>query len=372
MFTPDDQICKLNAKTKEKEECISTSAYLIDDDSQGNFWMLLPTQGDTLVKYNRTTKIFTDTVVINNARDHLWNTLIVDHNDHIWMGTKNGLYHYRPETKLLKHFDHSDGLASNFLRFGPPIKTQNDELIFGSSKGFTIFHPDSIQENTFKPPVLITSFKIGNIEVPVAGTSQDTFDWKSPLQEHIHFADTVSLKHFQNDLSFEFAALDYTNPQKNKYEYMLEGYDDGWTETDASRRLATYTNLSPGTYTFRVIGSNNDESWNKDGDSLVLTILPPWYWAGWSKTLYFLIVLGVFYTFYRVQLNRQLANAEANRFKELDVLKSRLYTNITHEFRTPLTVISGMTDQVLENPKEWFREGLAMIQAQQPSIAQPG
>jgi len=359
--TSSNTFCKYVIATNETTDCFESNAYAFADDSKGNIWMLLPPQGDTLIKYNSKTQVYSDTVALVNARDHLWNTLIVDKNDHVWLGTKDGLYRYQPEKKQLKHFDYSDGLASNFLRFGLPIETSKGELLFGSSRGFTIFHPDSIKENTFVPPVLITNFQIGAKEVPVAGSFQDTLDWASPLEQHIHFAEKVKVRHFQNDFSFEFAALDYTNPQKNQYKYKLEGYDDSWITTDAANRLAKYTNLSPGTYTFQVQGSNDDGLWNTEGTSLQITILPPWYWAWWSKTLYVLLLAGMLYVFYRFQLNRQLATAEAQRLKELDSFKTRLYTNITHEFRTPLTVISGMADQVLDNPKKWFQEGLTMI-----------
>ncbi len=368
--TTPNNLCKYNFETREIEECFSQHACAISVDSKNNFWMLLLEQGDTLVKYNPTTRVYSDTVVLVNSRDHLHNTIIIDKNDDVWLGTKDGLYRYQPSNKELKHFDYSDGVASNFLRFGLPIKTQRDELIFGSNKGFTIFHPDSIKENTFIPPVLITSFKIGNQEVPVTGTLADSLALKSPLQQYIHFADKVRLRHFQNDLTFEFAALDYTNPQKNQYKYTLEGYDNDWTITESSQRFARYTNLAPRNYIFRVEGTNSDGFWNGKGDFLFLTILPPWYWAWWSKTFYLLVISGILYAFYHFQLKRQLAVAEAAQLRELDYFKTRLYANITHEFRTPLTVIAGMTDQILEHPKEWFREGLVMIKRNSGQLLQ--
>lgn len=352
--------CKFNFERGEKEQCFRAQGHEIAEDSNNNFWILLGDQGDTLVKYNPVLRIFSDTLYLENSRDHLHNNLIVDDNDDIWLGTKNGLFRYRPESGKLKHFDYSDGLSSEFLRTGLPFKTRRGELLFGSSNGFTIFHPDSIRENRVKPPVLITSFKIGGQEAVVAGSNRDSTG-NAYLTAHIHFTESIELKHFQNDLTFEFAALDYTNPEKNSYEYKLEGEDKDWKPTDAAQRMANYTNLAPGTYTFRVRGSNNDGAWNMEGATLVVTISPPWYWSTWSKLLYLLIILGIIYTLYHFQLRRRLAAAEAQRLQELDTVKTRLYTNITHEFRTPLTVISGMADQVLEDPANWFREGLSMI-----------
>ena len=355
------KMCRYDFYTKKLFDCFQTDAYEIAEDSEGNFWMLLRPHGEKLIKYNPLTQVFSDTVIIDNSNGQHKNTLIVDNNDHIWLGTKDGLFRYIPATKQLKQFDYSDGLSSNYLRFGAPLKTRNEELLFGSSKGFTIFHPDSIKENTAIPPIIITRFQLDVQDEPEAPTNQDTQTQQFPLQKHIHFADNVKLKHFQNNFTLEFAALNYTNPQKNQYKYKLEGYDEEWTNTNASRRYARYTNLTPNTYRFRVIGSNNDGYWNENGASLLIVISPPWYWAWWSKTLYALSMLGLLYTFYRFQLNRQLANTEAKRLKEMDKVKTRLYTNITHEFRTPLTVILGISDQMLNKSSAWFRDELAMI-----------
>ncbi|WP_170110192.1 hybrid sensor histidine kinase/response regulator transcription factor [Flavilitoribacter nigricans] len=357
---PEGNWCRFNLENGRKSQCFEANGQEIAEDALGNFWILLGDQGDTLIKYNPTLQEYSDPLILQNSRDHLRNKLVIDDNNHIWLGTKDGLFRYKPASGELKHYDYSDGLSSEFLRTGSPLKTRKGELLFGSSNGFTIFHPDSIRENTFEPPVLITSFKIGGQEALVAGPDQDN-KGNATLANHIHFVESIQLKHFQNDITFEFAALDYTNPEKNKYQYKLEGYDKHWTDTDAFRRIANYTNLPPGTYTFRVRGSNNDGTWNMEGDTLVLTITAPWYWSTWSKLLYLLIVLGIIYTLYHFQLRRQLAAAEAQRLQELDIVKTHLYTNITHEFRTPLTVISGMADQVLEDPAKWFREGLQMI-----------
>ncbi|HRK82626.1 MAG TPA: triple tyrosine motif-containing protein, partial [Saprospiraceae bacterium] len=161
-------------------------------------------------------------------------------------------------------------------------------------------------------------------------------------------------------ISFEFAALSFSKPQKNQYAYQLHGFNEDWMFMENNRDI-TFTNLAPGQYTLRVKGSNGDGYWNKKPAELHITILPPWYWAWWSKSLYLLLLAGLLYAFYRFQLKRRLAQAETLRLRELDGVKTRLYTNITHEFRTPLTVILGMADKIEQAPRQWLGEGVNTI-----------
>ncbi|MBK8506661.1 MAG: response regulator [Saprospiraceae bacterium] len=355
------QFCSYDLQDNSVIECIDANVVEVSEASNNVLWLLVGPQGDTLLGYNYQLNRVIDTLILVDSRDHLHNKLIVDNNDDIWIGTKNGLYRYDRETKKLDHYDHTDGVSSNFLRFEKPTKTRKGELIFGSSHGFKIFHPDSIRKNSFKPPIFITSFRIGGEDVPVSDSKMDTMDWKSPLYSHIHYAKEIKLAHFQNDLTFEFAALDYTNPERNQYKYQLIGYDNTWRSTSSAKRIAIYTNLSPRKYIFQVMGSNNDGVWSEKGDQLEITIMAPWYWAWWSKILYASLILIIAYSLYDFQLKKKLAHSEAVRLKEIDHIKSKLYTNITHEFRTPLTVISGMIDEMQNNPKEWFSEGVKLI-----------
>ncbi|WP_373495062.1 ATP-binding protein, partial [Aquiflexum sp.] len=150
------------------------------------------------------------------------------------------------------------------------------------------------------------------------------------------------------------------DPQSNQYSYLLEGYDPDWRDA-GTLHMANYTRVPHGEYVFRVRAANSEGVWNPEGTSIRVVILPPWWRTGWAYFCYFLLIGGSIYTVYNFQLRQRLEKAEALRIKELNAVKTKLYTNITHEFRTPLTVILGMAGQVMDNPDEHLRKGLKMI-----------
>ncbi len=350
-------VYKVDLHSMKIKDSLPAQSWSFDEDNNNNLWLLLGLQGDTLVRYQQDRRVFSDTVILDTPRDHNRNKIVLDGGGHPWIGTRAGVIEYDPDTKTLKQYDVSDGLQTNFQSSCFPIKNSKGELMFGSPDGYTIFHPDSIKTNPRIPPIFLTGIEIQNTEVEVTNKK----DPDSPLSAHINFVKDITLAHHQHDLTFTFAALDYTNPEKNQYKYRLIGYDSDTIETTADQRRATYTNLSPGKYTFWVTGSNNDGIWNPEGTSLQIRIRSPWYWSWWSQMIYLLFIGSVIFWFYRFQLKRQLSINEVGRLRELDQVKSRLYTNITHEFRTPLTIILGIADQLEQKVVGTGREGLQMI-----------
>jgi len=278
-------------------------------------------------------------------------SLIVDDNSDLWVATHRQLSRYDKQQKAFYTYSEGDGLLNIENSSAPPLKDAKGRLYFSLTDGVIYFHPDSITDARI-PQLYFMDFLLANQLVKVG-------DSTGILSNAIDFTEQLRLKYQQNVFSIRYAALEYLAPEKINYAFQLEGFDQNWRMVGNTRE-ATYTNLSPGDYLFKV-KCRNRHGLESDPITLGITILPPWYRTWWAYSLWVLLLLGLLYAIYCFQLNRKLAQAEARRLKELDTVKTRLYTNITHEFRTPLTVILGMAEQIKSDPKEWLGEGLQMI-----------
>jgi signal transduction histidine kinase/ligand-binding sensor domain-containing protein len=245
----------------------------------------------------------------------------------LWLSTSSGLVRFDPKGEKIRKYDAGDGLQGNEFNWDSAFKTDSGELFFGGPNGMTAFYPDQIQDSPHLPPVVFTDFQLANKPVEIGEHSK--------LQVSIAESDHLTLSHENQVISFEFAALGYRAPEKNRYRYMLEGFDEDWTEVGADRRFVTYTNLNPGDYVFRILGSNNDGIWNDQGTSLEITITPPWWETIWFRgALILLSVAGLFGAYrWRVRsheirsqdLETQVAEKTRQldeRVKELDTLLS--------------------------------------------------
>ncbi len=272
-------------------------------------------------------------------------SITVDQLGNIWYSFGQQVCKYDGATFTCYHTGNEIG---QFLSHSSTLN-QDGRVVFGSSEGLLVFEPEKVTVDTIPPKVILTNFQVFNTDRALEMASELVQEITLPFEDNI--------------ISFEFSALHFNHSDLLKFQYKLEGFEEDWVETGSLERQATYTNLSPGVYTFKAMAANVDGLWTTEEEQLhiKLIILPPWYRTWWAYTLWITLILGGFYWFYRVQLNRRLALAEAHRLKELNEVKSRLYSNITHEFRTPLTIILGMMEQMKKDPKNWFSEGARLI-----------
>ena len=220
--------------------------------------------------------------------------ILEDKAGRLWLSSKKGISRFDPQTGIFRNYDVSDGLQSN--DFGKACYQGADgEMFFGGSNGLNAFFPERIRDDPYLPPVVITRFKIFNKPVPIGA--------KSVLTRAISYVDSLTLPYADSVFSLEFAALSYANPQNNRYRYKLEGLEPAWNEVGSRQRLATYTNLDPGKYTFRVQGANGDGVWNEAGLSLAIVVTSPWWKTSWFRALCAALFLALVWSAHRLRVH---------------------------------------------------------------------
>lgn len=285
-------------------------------------------------------------------------SLLPDVNGALWMSTDRGFARYDPRTREMRSFDTRDGLPTNKVHFGY-ARGNDGTIYFGGRGGLVSFDPTTFHRSEFVPPVVVTALRIADREVrPGPG---------SPLTRAIELTDSITLAHDQNDITLSYAALHFARPEHNRYRYRLDGADDNWRDPGRERR-ATYTNLSPGRYTFRVRGSNADGVWNEEETRLDIRILHPWWQSAKAKLVYMLLALGIVAMVYRQIIQRirirtalEVERAEAQQWQDLDKLRKRFFSNVSHEFRTPLTLLRTPLQRLREAPDSGNTELFAMM-----------
>lgn len=255
----------------------------INEDHDGNLWF--GTRGGGLNKLDVKTERFTSFTTKDGLPDNVVTGILTDDRGFLWLSTYNGLCRFDIDTKQCLNFNQIGGLKTIKFNIGAAKKLSTGELAFGSTGGFAIFDPLVIRANKSVPPVVLTDFQIANQSVQPGAQH-------SPILADITQTQEIVLDHTQSMFSFEFAALDYQNSDKNQYAYMLEGYDESWNEI-GNRRRATYTNLNPGDYVFRAKGSNSEGVWNHEGVAVSLTLLPPPWKTWWAYSFYVMVLATI-------------------------------------------------------------------------------
>jgi ligand-binding sensor domain-containing protein/signal transduction histidine kinase/DNA-binding response OmpR family regulator len=255
-----------------------------------------------------------------------------------WISTSNGLTQFHPDSLLYKKFNTADGLQGLEFEANAYLKTRDGEMFFGGLNGFNSFYPENISVNPFIPPVYITDFQIFNKKI-ISGEPD------SPLQTDISLTDHIDLSYNQSTFSFGFAALNYTASENNQYAYKLENWDEDWNYI-GNERKASFTNLSPGRYVFRVKASNNDGIWNEEGNAIVINISPPFWGTWWFRLLLIVVISASVIIFLMFRRRLELRKLEEKKREEMHQVQLQFFTNISHEFRTPLSLILGPLEKM--------------------------
>jgi signal transduction histidine kinase/ligand-binding sensor domain-containing protein/DNA-binding response OmpR family regulator len=334
------------------------------EDKQGNIWA--GTFGGGLAMFQKGT----NEIFLFTEKDGLLNSTIYkileDQQGFIWVSTNKGISSIDPHTKKINNYTHHNGVQNNNFINGSGIRLSTGELYFGGLEGFNYFNPLQLRKNNNIPSVLITDLRISNQSV---SASQD-----GPIKEHISIAKEINLDYKQN-FALSFVALNYTSPEQNQYAYKLEGFDKEWNYVGNTNHVS-YTNLDPGKYLFRVRASNNDGVWSTEDASIQIFVHPPFWLTTYAYVFYILVLAGLLLYFrYRSiqKIKRKLAleqvkvraeqdRREAERVHELDMLKIKFLTNLSHEFRTPISLILGPAEKLLNQQKNEHSSGqLQMI-----------
>lgn len=329
----------------------------------------LATKGSGIIKLN----IETGQVVHYTESNGLPNNTVYymarDKKGFFWCSSNKGIFRFDPSTGAFMSFLAKDGLQGNEFNRYHFMETPDGHFIFGGTEGYSVFHPDSVAIDHFQTPVIISGILVNNL--PVQSAVHDVKDSLiSGLQQ-------LTLAHDQSFLSVSFAGLQYNAPEEIHYRYQLQGLDKGWVDggTDANAR---YAYIPPGHYTFMVNASNTSGLWSNQVKTLGITILPPWWKTAWAYALYVLVFAVVAYVLYRNWLHRAqdkqriiLQQKEAEQLKAIDEMKSRFFSNITHEFRTPLSLIIAPVEQMqMDNTEPKLRRQLSGVQRNAEQLLQ--
>ena len=331
LYNYDGQTIRRYSTDKDTPDALSSDhVWSLLEDPSGDLWV--GTGGGGLNRLDILNQTFTHFTTKNGLVNNVVYGIEMDDLGRLWISTNRGLARFEPQTGRWNHYDREDGLQDIEFNVGASFRDRAGRLYFGGVLGFNSFDPQTIIDNPFVPPVVLTSLEIhrkGNL-IP------------SPSRR----AATVELSHRERFFAFEFAALNYTRADKNRYAYRLFGFEEEWIDP-GSRRFANYTNVPPGRYTFRVRGSNNDGLWNPQGASIDLILHPPWWSSWWAYTLYVLTaVLGVAGTilWQRRKLHRERSIAAHQVAISADLenknaeLERFVYT-VSHDLKNPLVTI---------------------------------
>lgn len=334
-----------------KSQRLSNNTILsIARDSKNNIWVGTQ-QGLNKLSFNVKGEVIIESFYQSQGfpNDYI-HAVLVDLSDQVWMSTNKGITKLDLKNKVFRTFDIRDGISSNTFSENASFNNQKGQLFFGGIAGITYFNPDSIKLNNYEPPLYITGLQINNQKV----TARKIINNNVILPKPLFLTNKIELSYEEDIISISYAALDYHASDKNQYQYILEGFDKQWVSAGKNRTI-TYTSLPSGSYTFKIKSSNSDLIWNSKITSIQIDILPPPWKTWWAYIIYSLMIGGLLYLSRKITLNRiylknklEIANLNYEKEHEIVEIKSKVFTNVSHEFRTPLTLMIGPLEDLVD------------------------
>jgi signal transduction histidine kinase/DNA-binding response OmpR family regulator len=340
--------------TTDKNSLSNNNIISLLEGSKGRIWV---GTGEGLDLYNEETNKFQTFTTSDGLPDNMILNILEDNHQTLWISTPNGLCNVIPMQKEDKmvlsviNYDETNNLQNREFNENAALKTKSGELIFGGPSGFNIIDADKIVKPVSKSKIVFTGLQILNKDVEPG----EEINKRVLLKQSLSHVQSINLEYKENVFSLEFASLDYSHSSRDKYAYMLEGFNNGWLYTGGNQRRVTYTNLDPGHYTFKVKILNAAGVWS-DVKSLSINVAPPFWRTNIAYVIYALMLIAIFFLARKITLDRihmkfemRQQRREAERSHALDQLKTKFFTNVSHEFRTPLSLIISPLDKIIRN-----------------------